>query len=101
MRVKGKTFKNQDASEYHIYLCFDATTEERSGIEARLPEAKNAPEGKKKDKNRNLVRTYGKHLSIETHGTEKDIRKVSVNSAGVDAMPKDMGYDSGSTPRWK
>ena len=92
--VKGKAFKGEDTPDYFIYLYFDSAKEreEKSGIEARVVGARKALEGKKKDRGGNLRRTYGKYLSIETKADGETIKKVSVNSAGVDAMLKDAGY---------
>lgn len=93
-RVQGKAFKGANADDYYIYLYFDSTkeTEEKCGIEAKLIDAKKALEGKKKDRNGSLRRTYGKYLCIETRGKEETIRKVTVNSGSVDSMLKDAGY---------
>lgn len=95
MRLRGKAFAKQGSPDYNIYLYFDSTkeTEEKSGIEQKLMDAKKALDGKKNDRTGGLRRTYGNYLRIETtKGEEAKIKSVEVNRESVDAMLSEAGY---------
>lgn len=94
MRLKGKAFAKDDGPDYNIYLYFDSTkeTEEKSGIEQKLLDAKKALKGKKDDKTGGLRRTYGNYLKIETEGEDDEIKSVETNREIVDGMLSEAGY---------
>lgn len=94
IRLKGKAFAKDEGPDYNIYLYFDSTkeTEEKSGIEQRLLDAKKALKGKKEDKTGGLRRTYGNYLKIETEGEDDEIKSVETNRESVDGMLSEAGY---------
>lgn len=94
IRLKGKAFAKDEGPDYNIYLYFDSTkeTEEKSGIEQRLLDAKKALKGKKEDKTGGLRRTYGNYLKIETEGEDDEIKSVKTNRESVDGMLSEAGY---------
>ena len=92
IRTKEKSF-GEDSGELYVYLYLDSTkrTQEQAGIEAALITAKRALEGKRKDRNGGLKRTYSKWLTIDEDALG-NIRSVATDAARVDAKMAEAGF---------
>ncbi len=90
---KDKAFSNEDATDYYIYLFYDASADikERACIENKIMQAKKALEGKKTDRTLGLQRTYGNIFDIQVT-SNKTIKSITLKKDKIDEAFSTCGY---------
>lgn len=93
LRIRGKGFNTKKSNDYYLYLYYDQqkATEERIGLETKIMQAKKAIEGKKKDTNGGLKRTYHDYLDI-VEDEKHNIISWKINSAVLDEKLAQCGF---------